>query len=156
MDGLVSLYDRDFIAWTEVQAGRLRAAAAARVNADVDWENVAEEIEDLGKSTARELRNRLATIVEHLLTLRHSPAPDPRERWMTTVRRERRAVADLLEESPSLRSRLPDMLPRAARAGSADAVEALRSRGEAVPEAGEAEGWDEARVLGSWWPEAGA
>jgi hypothetical protein len=50
------LYERDFVAWTEEQAGRIRAAAGTHSNLPIDWERVAEEIEDLGKSDARELR----------------------------------------------------------------------------------------------------
>ena len=40
------LYGRDYYAWVQAQADALRE----RRIEDVDWENVAEEIEDLGKS----------------------------------------------------------------------------------------------------------
>jgi hypothetical protein len=50
------LYDTDVLEWSERQADLLRRLAAGeRVNsADLDWQHVAEEIEDVGKS---ELRN---------------------------------------------------------------------------------------------------
>lgn len=153
MDGVTDLYDRDFVAWTEAQAARLRAAGAARVNADVDWENVAEEIESLGRSDARQVRSRMTTIVEHLAKLRYSPAVEPRAGWRTTVRRERRLVEDLLAESPSLRARLPDLLALAARRGADDAAEALRDRGEPEPAGDEVASWSVDRVLGDWLPD---
>ena len=43
------LYDQDFLRWTEQQATALRRAAKDS-NLPLDWENLAEEIESLGKS----------------------------------------------------------------------------------------------------------
>jgi hypothetical protein len=48
-------YDTDLVLWAEGQASALRDAARAGVNLPIDWLNVAEEIEALGKSQAREL-----------------------------------------------------------------------------------------------------
>ena len=43
------LYDTDAVTWAEQQAALLRRIAAGeRVNDQVDWENVVEEIEDVG------------------------------------------------------------------------------------------------------------
>ncbi len=61
------LYEREFVEWTEEQAARIRAAAGTHPNLLIDWEHVAEEIESLGRSDARELQSRLTTIIEHLL-----------------------------------------------------------------------------------------
>ena len=55
MSDVKSLYDEDFVAWTQQQAKALRAAAGSRTNQPLDWENLAEEVEDLGKSVRREL-----------------------------------------------------------------------------------------------------
>ena len=49
------LYEQDFVAWTEKQAAQIRAAADAQSNLPIDWLNLAEEIEDLGKSIRHEL-----------------------------------------------------------------------------------------------------
>jgi hypothetical protein len=51
-----ALYDEDFVAWAQEQAAALRAAARAGSNLRLDWQNLAEEIEDLGKSVAHGLR----------------------------------------------------------------------------------------------------
>src|SRR5215207_42459 len=80
------LYDQDFLLWTREQSKLLREAAEHRVNFPLDWENLAEEIESLGKSLRSELRSRLRTI-EHLLKLEHSAAREPRNGWIETVER---------------------------------------------------------------------
>lgn len=118
MSESADLYERDFVAWTEEQAARIRAAAGTHPNLLIDWDRVAEEIESLGKSDARELQSRLTTIIEHLLKLQHSPAEEPRGGWMGTVIRERTAAENLMEESPSLRAKLGVLLPRASRAAA--------------------------------------
>ena len=46
-------YDEDFYAWTQAQAQEIRRAGAERLNAPIDWENVAEEIESMGRSESR-------------------------------------------------------------------------------------------------------
>ncbi len=65
------LYERDFYVWTQEQAAALRAAAKAggRSNA-VEWERLAEEVEDLGKRDLREARSYIALIIEQMLKRR--------------------------------------------------------------------------------------
>ncbi len=99
------LYEKDFVRWTEQQAAALRDAASLRTNLPLDWENLAEEIDSLGRSQKRELRSRIAVIIAHLIKLECSPAVDPRARWMETIGRERSDVELLLDDSPSLRER---------------------------------------------------
>jgi hypothetical protein len=98
-------YDDDFYLWTQEQAAALREAGAARINAPLDWENLAEEIESLGRSDFRSLRSHVARIIEHLLKLEHSPARDPRSGWKRTVRLHRADSRDIYLDSPSLRRR---------------------------------------------------
>jgi hypothetical protein len=64
-----SLYDRDFHAWANEQAALLRSGKLA----EVDIENVAEEIESIGRSEKRELVNRLTVILLHLLKWQFQP-----------------------------------------------------------------------------------
>ena len=100
------LYDRDFFEWTQRQAGALREVAAGKAAA-LDWENLAEEIESLGKSQRRELASRLMTIVEHLAKLEYSPASEPRPGWEASVSRERDEIERLLEDSPASAVKFP-------------------------------------------------
>ncbi|PWC78216.1 DUF29 domain-containing protein [Azospirillum sp. TSH64] len=99
-------YDTDFLAWTEEQARLLREAARGRINTPIDWENVAEEIESMGRSELRAVESALVRVIEHLLKLEHSPAADPRGDWKVSVLEHRDRVARDLSASPSLRGRI--------------------------------------------------
>lgn len=72
-----ALYEEDFYAWTKNQAAALRRLAAQRWNGPLDLANLAEEVEDLGKTERNAVRSRLRRIIEHGLKLEHSPAPEP-------------------------------------------------------------------------------
>ncbi|MFC5345086.1 DUF29 domain-containing protein [Brevundimonas staleyi] len=61
------LYERDYVAWTESQASALRSRRGGE-NA-LDYDNLAEEIEDLGKSEQRACESQIENIIEHLLKI---------------------------------------------------------------------------------------
>src|SRR5215469_6210363 len=85
-------YDDDFYAWTRHQAMVLRTMAAA--DNRFDRENVAEEIEDLGRSERDAVRSQIRRIIEHLLKLAYSPAEPPRFDWMETILDARQTLSD--------------------------------------------------------------
>ncbi|MEK0082965.1 DUF29 family protein [Benzoatithermus flavus] len=62
-----TLYERDFYSWTQQQAEILRRAGEQHLNAPagLDWEHVAEEIEQLGKDELDELYSRYAVLIAH-------------------------------------------------------------------------------------------
>ena len=60
---LKTLYEEDTVAWAETQAAALRAAAQGGSNRQLDWENLAEEIEDLAKSERRSLHSHIRRII---------------------------------------------------------------------------------------------
>lgn len=76
----------------------------------VDWENVIEEIESMGRSERRELKSRLIALLEYLLKLPYWA--DERafnERgWRNTIIEQRRQIQLVLQDSPSLRATLKD------------------------------------------------
>ena len=157
MSETVDLYERDFVRWSEEQASALRAASSARLNLPLDWEHLAEEIDSLGKSLRSELRNRLATVIEHLLKLAVSNAVDPRAGWMETIQRERLEVETLLEENPSLRTALGESLVAADRKGRRLARLGLERHAEwnpTIERQMDETRFPEAEVLGPWLPEA--
>ena len=96
-------YDTDLVLWAEDQARALRDAATAASNLPIDWENVAEEIEALGKNQSRELASRISTVLIHLLKLQVSPAIEPRAAWRETIREQRSGIERVLVDAPSLR-----------------------------------------------------
>ncbi|MBI1205705.1 MAG: DUF29 family protein [Azospirillum sp.] len=117
------LYDDDYFAWTQAQGAALRRVAAKRVNLDhdLDLENLAEEIESMGRSDWQGLQSALAAIVEHLLKLEYSPAPGPRGGWNVSVVKQRDAAEAAIEDSPSLERRI-DMARAYARGRRAAAA----------------------------------
>ena len=102
------LYDVDFYRWTQEQAALLRRVPGERINLPIDWSHAAEEIEDLGRRDLRAVNNRIGVILEHLLKLEHSPAEGPRDGWIDTVARCRDEVSRTLDDSSSLRRKLPE------------------------------------------------
>ena len=108
------LYDRDFLRWTEQQATALRHAAKD-LNLPLDWENLAEEIESLGKSLRRELSSQLRRVLRHLFKLEASPADRPRAGWRATITAARADIAEVLEQAPSLRREVAEIVGKQAR-----------------------------------------
>ncbi len=111
-------YHLDFVAWTQRQAASLRAGDIAAL----DWQHLAEEIESLGASERRELRRRLARLLQHLLRWQFDLELRSRS-WTATIRAQRDEIAAVLEDSPSLRPTVAAMLPRAFTNGRAWAAE---------------------------------
>ena len=106
-------YDTDTVLWSERQADLLRRLAAGeRVNDQVDWENVAEEIDSVGRSQRIALASHVRVVLEHLMKLEASPAVEPRRGWRETVRRARADIRELLEDSPSLRRTVGTIIAR--------------------------------------------
>ena len=102
-----TLYESDFFAWTEQTAALLRAGRLA----EVDVENVAEEIESLGKRIRNEPNSRMQVLLLHLLKWMAQPTHRSSS-WETTILTRREEIADLLGQSPSLRPTLPAGMAR--------------------------------------------
>ncbi len=102
------LYDRDFYAWANQQAGLLRAG---RLD-EADIEHIAEEIESLGNNEKRELVSRLRVLLLHLLKWHYQPVRGGAS-WRATIRVQRRDLADHMEDNPSLKSMVPEAVERA-------------------------------------------
>ena len=102
-------YDDDFYGWTQANAALIRQQKWH----DVDWEHVAEELEALGKRDRRELESRLVTLMVHLLKWCFQPERRQRSRsWRRTILEQRRQLASLMSDSPSLRPRAASVLAR--------------------------------------------
>jgi hypothetical protein len=148
------LYDRDFVLWTAEQAAALRRAKDS--NLQLDWENLAEEIESLGKSDRRELASQITRILRHLLKLAVSPATQPRGGWQESVADARTEVELVLDDSPSLRREIEELIRKQGRTAAHRAAADLRHYGEpgdAVWARLEQGGFTAEQVLGDWFPE---
>ena len=99
-------YDEDFYAWTQYQAEVLRSMRTRDNRFDRD--NVAEEIETVGRNERDAVRSQVRRILEHFLKLTHSPASEPRYGWKGSIIDARAELDDKL--SPTLRHDLVAVL----------------------------------------------
>jgi hypothetical protein len=152
-----ALYDEDFVVWTERQAGELRRLAREGSNLPLDWENLAEEIESLGKRDRRGFHNRIHQILRRLLKIRFSSAEQARRGWRGEVREQRRRLGQVLRDSPSLRPSVRGVIAEEWRAAVERAESDLNEHGEAVSLAhlsAKAPTFSAEEVLGEdWYPE---
>lgn len=120
-----NLYEADFYAWANEQASLLRAGKLSVA----DIENIAEEIESMGKTEKRELESRLTVLLLHLLKWKFQPGLQGNS-WRLTIREQRRRTIRHLRDNPSLKARLGEVI----EAAYGDAlIEAERETG--LPEA---------------------
>jgi hypothetical protein len=120
-------YDDDFYAWTQHQAAVLREIPVA--DNRFDRENVAEEIEDLGKSERDAVRSQVRRIIGHFLKLQYSPAQDSRHGWLGSILDARQTISDKI--SPTLRREIESELERLHRDGRKRAEIGMIGHGEA-------------------------
>ena len=71
------LYNRDFWAWTQEQAGALRR----RDFGVIDWDNLIEEVETLGRSEKSAWTTHCKNVISHLLKIEYSPAKGSIDHW---------------------------------------------------------------------------
>lgn len=98
-------YDTDAYSWAMAQADALRR----RSSNELDWDNLAEEIESVGKSQAAELRSRYIILLMHLLKWAYQPERRSRS-WSNTINRERREIGRHLDGNPGLKSQRDELL----------------------------------------------
>jgi hypothetical protein len=159
--------EQDLTAWAMTQAAALRALGGVVSRGEnqptdllrsLDWEDLAEEIEGLARRDRRELGSRLALIIEHLAKLEFSRPVEPLGGWSETILRERGEIELILQDSPSLRGVVPDILADRTEVAVQLAARSLELHGE-TPSAGKLRksrsgaGYRLGDVLGSWLPD---
>lgn len=97
-------YDTDVIAWANEQAALIRAGRFDLL----DLENIAEEIEDVGKSEKRELANRMAVLLSHLLKWQFQSGRRGAS-WQRTIKEQRKSIVLEIKKTPSLKTSLRDV-----------------------------------------------
>lgn len=95
-----TLYDNDVCEWSKTQS---KLILDKRWD-ELDIDNIAEEIESLGKSYRRALRSQISRLLMHMLKLRYQPnMQTDSNSWQRSITQARRDIARLVNESPSLR-----------------------------------------------------
>jgi len=100
------LYEQDFYLWLQTTANLLKEKQLELV----DFDNLIEEIESMGRSERKELKSRFTTLIEHLLKIKYWQAEKANNTrgWRQTIVEQRRQIEYLLEDSPSLRGLLAE------------------------------------------------
>jgi hypothetical protein len=99
-----NLYEADYLNWIETTVEKLRV----RDYSSVDWENLIEEIEDMGRSERKSLKSNLIVVLTHLLKWQYQPAFRSGS-WKGSIVEHRRRIRDTLKDSPSLKPYLEEV-----------------------------------------------
>ncbi|WP_437559159.1 DUF29 domain-containing protein [Acidithiobacillus sulfuriphilus] len=142
LDTSAGLYNQDFYVWTMEQADLLR-----RHKPDwMDWENVADELESMGKKDRRELVSRMTVLLMHLAKW-YWQAEKRSPSWSGTIEEQREQIELSLNDSPSLRSFIQysfqEAWGRAIKKAARETGLPLSTFPEACP-------WPMEDVLGDW------
>ncbi len=122
-------YDIDFYSWTAEQAAALREGDVAAL----DRENLAGEIEDLGKALFSELRSHFRVILVHMLKWDQQPERRSRS-WVKSNRTHRNDVRHVSGDTPSLRRRQQEAVERAYENARLDAATEMERDDRTLPE----------------------
>jgi hypothetical protein len=113
------LYDQDFYLWTQAQAQALRARAGDNA---LDYDHLAEEVEDLGSAQRNKAESFTRLILQHLYKLATCPDAQPAGHWRVEVENWRADLEHIL--TGAIRRDLLDNLDRihrrAAKIATAD------------------------------------
>ncbi|MDE0166770.1 MAG: DUF29 domain-containing protein [Bryobacterales bacterium] len=119
------LYHSDAYAWSLEQSDALR-----RRDFDaIDWENVIEEIESVGRTEKRIWTSKCANTITHLLKIEHARMATPEEvtGWEEEVQDFRTDMAGVIVDNPRLQNLYPEMFRAAWHQGRSKAVRDLAS-----------------------------
>ena len=98
---LAELNEHDLSAWATQNAQLLRQSQFDRI----DIHNLAEELQDMGRSERRALESFVQNMLMHLLKWQHQPAQRSTS-WRLSLKNGRHSIAKLLRDNPSLRPQL--------------------------------------------------
>ena len=97
-------YSSDYYTWTQEQVKLLKLKRFEQV----DWDNLIEEIEDLGKSRENALESYLERLLDHLLKLSYweSEKEYCTRGWKAEIRNFRAQIKKILRKNPALKNKL--------------------------------------------------
>jgi Domain of unknown function DUF29 len=122
-------YETDFYAWANEQAKILRSGNLAQA----DIENIAEEIESMGKTEKRELVSRLTVLLLHLLKWQFQPKKRGSS-WEVSIKVQRFQTRDHIADNPSLKGQLSHYIMSAYHVAKLEALNETGMDKQVFPE----------------------
>src|ERR1043166_2367122 len=110
-------YDNDLYSWSLEQARLLREKQWTQI----DSENVAEEIESLGREQFNKLESALRVLLIHMLKWDHQSSRRSRS-WVLSIESQRVEVEHIISDNPGLKPRITEAVTRAYRRGRIEAA----------------------------------
>lgn len=110
-------YESDYHDWLSRQAQALRSQQPDLL----DWQNLAEEIEAMAAREKRELASHLKSLLLHLLKWKLQPGRRSAS-WRNCIENARDQVSDLIEASPSLKTKIDEAMLKAYKRGRREAA----------------------------------
>lgn len=142
---MMTIYHTDFYQWTQQQAELLRQGALSTL----DIENLAEEVESMGKRDRRAIGSYLRNVMMHLLKWQYQPQRRGTS-WQGSINSGRDEIDVLLNESPSLNAQMSTLITdeyrRARKQASLETGLPLAIFPEQCPFTVE-------QITGDWWLE---
>jgi len=117
MDKQTAGYDSDFYSWSQEQGRLVREGRWS----EIDRDNVADEIESLGREQFNKLESAIRVILIHMLKWDHQPSRQSRS-WAISIATHRVHLEDVLEDNPGLKPRIPEAIGRAYRIARLEAA----------------------------------
>lgn len=112
-----NLYEQDFYQWIETTINLLRN----RELNQLDYDNLIEELESMGRSEKRALKSNLEVVLLHLLKWKYQPEYRSKS-WQNSIREHRKRIQKLLQDSPSLDEWLTDVFDKCYQVAKDDAA----------------------------------
>lgn len=115
---LHDLYEKDAFQWYNENAKLLREKKFELI----DVENLAEEIESMGRGERSKLESYLTQLFLHLLKWKYQPNRRGSS-WEISIKKQRRHIQDHLSENPSLKGHIASICEKAYYYSKLDAME---------------------------------
>ena len=132
-------YDVDAFGWSMAQARLIRE----RRLDEIDWDNVAEEIESVGKSEQRAIESNLRIVLVHHLKWAFQPFYRSRS-WANSIAEHLRRFDRSIDENPSLKPKLAAIMDEAYTQARFEAARETGLAVESFPDAPPS--WEELRA----------
>jgi hypothetical protein len=122
-------YGSDFYSWSQEQGRLVREGRWS----EVDRENVAEEIESLGREQFNKLESALRVLMMHMLKWDHQPERRSRS-WAISIENQRLELDDVLKDNPGLKPRIGEAIARGYRKARNEAMNETGLKRSVFPE----------------------